>query len=58
VLPLKFAAGRLNAPGKIMFDTAGNVWIGDNFIAGSLATDGLGDGNQSKIARTASRFRR
>jgi len=41
-----------------MFDTAGNAWIGDNFIAGSLATDGLWDGNQSKIARTASRFRR
>lgn len=50
VLPLKFTGGGLNAPGKIMFDAEGNAWTGDNFIVGSQATDGLWDGNLSKIA--------
>ncbi len=50
VLPLKFTGGGLNGPGKIMFDAEGNAWTGDNFIVGSQATDGLWDGNLSKIA--------
>jgi streptogramin lyase len=50
VLPLKFTGGGLNAPGKIMFDAEGNAWVGDNFIVGSQATDGLWDGNLSKFA--------
>jgi hypothetical protein len=50
VLPLKFTGGGLNAPGKIMFDSEGNAWTGDNFIVGSQASDGLWDGNLSKIA--------
>ena len=34
VLPLKFGGGGLNGPGKIMFDSNGNAWTGDNFIVG------------------------
>jgi DNA-binding beta-propeller fold protein YncE len=50
VLPLKFAGGGLSAPGKIMFDSEGNAWTGDNFIVGSQAGDVLWDGNLTKIA--------
>jgi 5-hydroxyisourate hydrolase-like protein (transthyretin family) len=50
VLPLKFTGGGLSAPGKIMFDAAGNAWTGVNFIVGSQASDDLWDGNLSKFA--------
>jgi hypothetical protein len=50
VLPLKFAGGGLNAPGKIMFDSEGNAWTGANFIVGSQASDELWDGNMAKFA--------
>ncbi len=50
VLPLKFTGGGVNAPGKIMFDSMGNVWTGDNFIVGSQSSDALWDGNLSKFA--------
>src|SRR5262249_42887967 len=32
VLPLKFAGGGLSAPGKMMIDSKGNVWAGNNFL--------------------------
>ena len=35
VLPLKFDGGGYRAGGKAMFDSEGNLWVGDNF------TDGL-----------------
>ena len=31
VLPLKFAGGGYLAGGKAMFDSEGNLWVGDNF---------------------------
>jgi hypothetical protein len=50
VLPLKFTGGGLNGPGKIMFDSEGNAWTGDNFIVGFQSGDALWNGNLSKIA--------
>jgi hypothetical protein len=29
-LPLKFSGGGLSAPGKMMIDSKGNVWAGNN----------------------------
>ena len=57
VLSLKFTGGGLNAPGKISFDSQGNAWTGDNFIVGSQATDGLWNGNLSKMRPMVSHFR-
>ncbi len=31
VLPLKFDGGGYRAGGKAMFDSQGNLWVGDNF---------------------------
>src|SRR5271166_5505984 len=42
--------GALSAPGKLMFDSEGNVWTGDNFMVGSQAVDSLWNGNMSKFA--------
>src|SRR5271165_3508195 len=39
VLPLKFTGGGLCAPGKMMVDSQGNVWAGDNFIVGAQNQD-------------------
>ena len=50
VLPLKFTGGGLSAPGKLMIDSKGNVWAGDNFIVGAQNQDALWDGNVSKFA--------
>jgi hypothetical protein len=50
VLPLKFTGGGLNGPGKIMFDSEGNAWTGDNFIVGFQSGDAFWNGNLSKIA--------
>ena len=33
VLPLKFDGGGYRAGGKAMFDSEGNLWVGDNFTA-------------------------
>ncbi len=49
-LALKFAGGGLNAPGKIMFDSEGNAWTGDNFIVGAQSNDELWDGNLTKFS--------
>src|SRR5215467_11206109 len=50
VMPLKFSGGGLSAPGKLMFDSEGNVWTGANFIVGSKAGDALWDGNMAEFA--------
>ena len=50
VLPLKFTGGGLSAPGKMMFDSEGNLWAGDNFIVGAQNQDALWAGNLSKFA--------
>ena len=50
VLPLKFTGGGLSAPGKMMFDSVGNLWAGDNWLVGAQNQDALWDGNLSKFA--------
>ena len=50
VFPLKFTGGGLSGPGKLMFDSEGNAWAGDNFIVGAQNQDALWAGNLSKIA--------
>ena len=50
VLPLKFTGGGLSAPGKLMIDSKGNVWAGNNFLVGAQNQDELWDGNLSKFA--------
>jgi hypothetical protein len=50
VLPLKFTGGGLSAPGKMMIDSKGNVWAGNNFLVGAQNQDELWDGNISKFA--------
>src|SRR5262249_57943276 len=39
VLPLKFDGGGYRAGGKAMFDSEGNLWVGDNFTVGWQGTD-------------------
>jgi hypothetical protein len=34
VLPRKFDGGGYRAGGKAMFDSEGNLWVGDNFTVG------------------------
>ena len=50
VLPLKFTGGGLSAPGKMMVDSEGNLWAGDNFIVGAQNQDSLWSGNLTKFA--------
>jgi hypothetical protein len=50
VLPLRFTGGGLSAPGRMMFDSKGNLWAGDNFIVGAQNVDALWDGNLSEFA--------
>jgi DNA-binding beta-propeller fold protein YncE len=50
VLPLKFDGGGFRAGGKAMFDSEGNLWVGDNFTAGWQAQDALWQGPVSKFA--------
>jgi streptogramin lyase len=50
VLPLKFTGGGLSAPGKMMIDSKGNVWAGNNFLVGAQNQDELWAGNLSKFA--------
>ena len=50
VLPLKFTGGGLSAPGKMMVDSEGNLWAGDNFIVGAQNQDALWSGNLTKFA--------
>src|SRR5262249_19985700 len=50
VLPLKFDGGGYRAGGKAMFDSEGNLWVGDNFTIGWQARDMLWQGNATKLA--------
>ena len=50
VLPLKFDGGGYRAGGKAMFDSEGNLWVGDNFTIGWQGQDTLWQGNFSKFA--------
>ncbi len=50
VLPLRFTGGGLLAAGKLMIDSQGNVWAGDNFLVGAQNQDVLWTGNLSKFA--------
>jgi len=50
VLPLKFTGGGLSAPGKLMIDSKGNIWAGNNFLVGAQNLDKLWAGNLSKFA--------
>jgi len=49
VLPLKFDGGGYRAGGKAMFDSKGNLWVGDNFTIGWQGQDSLWQGNASKF---------
>jgi hypothetical protein len=49
VLPLKFDGGGYRAGGKAMFDSEGNLWVGDNFTVGWQARDNLWQGNATKF---------
>jgi hypothetical protein len=49
VLPLKFDGGGYRAGGKAMFDSQGNLWVGDNFTVGWQGQDSLWQGNASKF---------
>ncbi|HKF67016.1 MAG TPA: carboxypeptidase-like regulatory domain-containing protein, partial [Vicinamibacterales bacterium] len=50
VIGLKFSGGGLNAPGKIMFDSEGNLWTGTNFIVGMQSADAFWNGTSAKFA--------
>jgi hypothetical protein len=50
VLPLKFDGGGYRAGGKAMFDSQGNLWVGDNFTIGWQGQDSLWQGHASKFA--------
>jgi len=49
VLPLKFDGGGYRAGGKAMFDSQGNLWVGDNFTTGWQGQDTLWQGNATKF---------
>jgi hypothetical protein len=49
VLPLKFDGGGYRAGGKAMFDSEGNLWVGDNFTIGWQGTDKLWQGHATKF---------
>jgi hypothetical protein len=50
VLPLRFDGGGYVAGGKAMFDSEGNLWVGDNFSVGWQGQDSLWQGNATKFA--------
>jgi len=50
VLPLKVTGGGYRAGGKAMFDSEGNLWVGNNFTVGWQGKDDLWQGNASKFA--------
>jgi hypothetical protein len=49
-LPLKFDGGGFRAGGKAMFDSEGNLWVGDNFTVGWQGQDALWQGHATKFA--------
>src|SRR5215469_2436825 len=50
VLPLKFTGGGYVAGGKCMFDSEGNLWVGDNFTVGWQGQDSLWQGHATKFS--------
>ena len=50
VLPLKFTGGGYSGGGKMMIDSEGNCWVGDNFLVGAQNQDALWAGHLSKFA--------
>lgn len=50
VLPLKFDGGGFRAGGKAMFDSEGNLWVGDNFTVGWQGQDVLWQGHATKFS--------
>jgi hypothetical protein len=50
VLPLRFDGGGYRAGGKAMFDSEGNLWVGDNFSVGWQGQDSLWEGHATKFA--------
>ena len=49
VLPLKVTGGGYRAGGKAMFDSEGNLWVGDSFTVGWQGQDSLWQGNATKF---------
>ena len=59
VLPLKFDGGGYRAGGKAMFDSEGNLWVGDNFTDRLAGAGHAVAGQRHQVRpRTASRSRR
>jgi hypothetical protein len=58
VLPLKFDGGGYRAGGKAMFDSRGNLWVGDNFTVGWQGKMHCGREMRRNSIPTASRYRR
>jgi hypothetical protein len=50
VFPLKFVGGGVSGGGKMMFDSQGNAWVGNNFVVGGQSQAILWNGNLSKFA--------
>lgn len=50
VFPLKFVGGGVSGGGKMMFDSQGNAWVGNNFLVGGQSLAILWNGNLSKFA--------
>jgi streptogramin lyase len=50
IFPLRFDGGGLSAPGKLMFDSQGNVWLANNFIVGAQNQDAAWTGTLTKFA--------
>ena len=50
VFPLKFAGGGISGGGKLMIDSQGNAWVGNNFVVGAQNQSILWNGNLSKFA--------
>jgi len=50
IFPLRVTGGGLSGPGKMMFDSEGNAWAGDNFLVGAQNQDALWAGNLSKFS--------
>jgi hypothetical protein len=50
VLPLSFTGGGYVAGGKCMFDSEGNLWVGDNFTVGWQGQDSLWQGHATEFA--------
>jgi streptogramin lyase len=49
VIPLRFDGGGYRAGGKAMFDSEGNLWVGDNFTVGWQGQDVFWQGNATKF---------